>query len=168
MKWMKETESKKEGNPFWLSFCTLHWSRCWRLTNNTFDWAVHCCFCLQEEGRFSSILDPSEEFSVCKKTSFLPLPSPYFFCSVPSLVIEDETLLIAREIEGRILQFIFIFMAVSVGVCLKFPEQLWDVEHNDRSFYFSSWQRSSKKTKQTTKLPNKTKIKSSPPLFCSL
>lgn len=57
--------------------------------------------------------------------------------------------------EGRILQFIFIFMTVSADVCPKFPELLWDVEQDDKSFYFSSWQRDSvKNPKQNRKQPN--------------
>lgn len=65
--------------------------------------------------------------------------------------------------EGRILQFTFIFMAVSAGICPKFPEELWDVEQDDTSFYFSSWQRDSVKNpnktenNQTQKNPKHTK-----------
>lgn len=89
--------------------------------------------CWKKAG-FFSMLGPSEDFFTCKK--------------LISSVIEDS-LLRARETEGRILQLIFV--AVSADVSTEFPEL-----HNHRSFYFSSWQsvwRSVKKARtQNTKL----------------
>lgn len=54
------------------------------------------------------MLGPSEDFSMCK--------------TLVSSIIEDVRLLRAGEMEGRILQLIF--MAVSANVSPEFPEQL--------------------------------------------
>lgn len=156
---MDENESRKEGNKSGSCFapCTGH------DTGDLIITPFSSALLLLPAGRkqvFSVWILQKSSLSV---KSFFP-PSPYFFCPVPPLVIEDERLLTAGEMEGRILQFIFIFLAVGGDVCPKCPDQLWDVEHNERSFYFSSWQsvwRFSKTLKQPKPQPNI-------PLLCSL
>lgn len=75
------------------------------------------------------MLGLSEDFFMCKK--------------LISSVIEDS-LLRAREMEGRLLQLIFV--AVSEDVSPEFPEL-----HSHRRFYFSSWQSAWRSVKKTRK-----------------
>lgn len=88
------------------------------------------------------MLGPSEDFSMRKKLLFSTI---------------EDSLLRAREMEGRILQLIFV--AISADVSPEFPEL-----HNYRSFYFSSWQ----SVWRSVKKPRTQNIKPNPHLFLGL
>lgn len=124
---------------------------------------MHCCFCLQEEGRFSSILDPSEEFSICKKLLSSLFPLPTSFVQFLHLLLKMKGYWQPEKWRAEFCNSSSFFMAV----CPKFPGQLWDAEHNDSSFYFSSsrvyGEPVKKKKNQNTNQPNKKTTTTKPP-----